>query len=357
MARERPLTPPPRRTQTGRQACEEYQELSSRDRHYLIDGVQYARWSAAIFQEMREGGVDAVHATVAYHGDCREARKGIADWSRRFKAFSDLILHGKTGSDIARAHDLGRTAVFLGFQNPSPIGDDLSLVETFHGLGIRFMQLTYNNQSLLGSGYLETRDAGVTRMGRQVIAEMNRLGMVIDMSHSGEISTLDAMSISERPVAISHANPKWWHDTPRNISDAVMRAVSGTGGMIGFSIYPHHLRSGSNCRLESFCEMIAESAERYGIDSLGLGSDLCQGQPASVLAWMRYGRWSRRPKSEVVGKGYESFPSNPVWFRDNRDFGNVAEGLTKAGFADMEVAKILGENWKRFLEESLGATP
>ncbi len=304
---------------------------------------------------MREGGVDAMHATVIYHGGNQMALDSLKEWRDRFEMFPERIFHGKKGRDVEKAIETGRTAVFLGFQNPSPIGDDLSRVEFFHDLGISFMQLTYNNQSLLASGYTEAADSGVTRMGREVIAEMNRVGMIIDMSHAGERSTLNAVEISKRPVTVSHANPRWWHDTPRNVSDAVMRAISETDGMIGFSMYPHHIRDGSKCRLETFCAMIFESSERYGIRSLGLGSDLCQGQHASALAWMRYGKWSRRPNSRVTIGRTEGFPSNPEWFQDNRDFGILAEGLRKIGFADTDVAMIMGGNWKRFLDKSLEA--
>ena len=139
------------------------------------------------------------------------------------------------------------------------------------------MQLTYNNQSLLAGGCSEERDCGLTRMGREVVGEMNRLGMAIDMSHSGDASTLQAMELSRRPIAITHANPKFWRDCPRNKSDAVLRALGDSGGMLGLSLYPHHLKDGSECGLLSFCEMAARAAEIIGPRQLGIGSDLCRG--------------------------------------------------------------------------------
>ena len=110
-----------------------------------------------------------------------------------------------------RARETGRTAIFFGSQNPSCIEDDIGLVEVLHTLGLRFMQLTYNNQSLLATGCYEDDDTGLTRMGRAVVAEMNRVGLVIDMSHSGDRSTLEAIEHSTRPIAITHANPSSWH--------------------------------------------------------------------------------------------------------------------------------------------------
>jgi hypothetical protein len=151
------------------------------------------------------------------------------------------------------------------------------------------MQLSYNNQSLLATGCYEAEDPGLTRMGREVIAEMNRVGLVVDMSHSAERSTLEAMEVSARPIAITHANPAFWHAPKRNKSDTVLRALAETGGMLGFSLYPHHLKGGSDCTLADFCEMIARTAEVMGVERLGIGSDLCQDQPDSVVEWMRVG--------------------------------------------------------------------
>ena len=162
--------------------------------------------------------MSAVHATVSYHDGFRDTVRNLVEWNWRFRDHADLIFPGRSADDIAAAKASGRTAIFLGLQNPMPIEDDLGLVEILHELGIRFMQLTYNNQSLLGAGWMEAVDGGVTRMGREVIAEMNRLGMVIDMSHSGERTTLEAIELSTRPIAITHANPSWWRETGRNKS-------------------------------------------------------------------------------------------------------------------------------------------
>lgn len=319
-----------------------------------IDNLQYANWSEKIFRQMREGGVDAVHVTIAYHETFRETVLNIEAWNRWFEQFPDLIFMGRSGDDVRRASQSGRTAVFFGFQNPSPIEDDIGLIEICHTLGARFMQLSYNNQSFLATGCYEQEDPGITRFGKQAIAEMNRVGLVIDMSHSAERSTLEAIELSERPIAITHANPGWWHPALRNKSHEVLTALTAKGGMLGFSLYPHHLKDGTNCTLESFCEMIVEAAQRYGPQNLGIGTDLCQDQPDSVVEWMRNGRWS---KETDFGEGTASapgFPDMPDWFQDNRHFGNIEAGLLKAGFSEAEVAGIMGGNWLRFYDESFG---
>jgi len=320
----------------------------------LIDSLQYANFSPKVFAQMREGGVDAVHVTIAYHESFREMVLNLERWNRWFEDHPDLIFKGTSAVDVRLAQESGRTAIFFGFQNPSPIEDDIGLVEICHQLGVRFMQLSYNNQSLLATGCYEAEDPGLTRMGRAVVAEMNRVGLVIDMSHSAERSTLEAIATSRRPIAITHANPHWWHPALRNKSDAVLSALTQAGGMLGFSLYPHHLKGGSDCTLESFCAMVAEAAGRYGAAQLGIGSDLCQDQPDSVVEWMRVGRWTKGIDYGEGSAGHAGFPPMPSWFRDNRDFGTLREGLLAAGLGEAEVDGIMGGNWLRFYEESFG---
>lgn len=317
--------------------------VTTPDSPYVIDGLQFAAWSDKVFRQMREGNVDAVHATIAYHGSFRDAVNSVDRWNRRFRDHADLIMPGAKYEDLSRARASGRTAIFLGLQNPSPIEDDIGLVEILHRLGVRFMQLTYNNQSLLGSGHAEAEDSGVTRMGREAIAEMNRVGMVVDLSHAGARTAAEAIACSSRPVAVTHANPRWWHSVDRNVPDHVLQALAAAGGMLGFSLYPPHLKGGSDCPLAAFCQMAADAAERYGVGILGMGSDLVQGRPASALEWMRSGRWSRNSAD-----GQEGFPDPVSWFRDNRDFETISEGLSKAGFSESDSAAILGVNWRRF---------
>jgi microsomal dipeptidase-like Zn-dependent dipeptidase len=269
---------------------------------------------------------------IAYHEDFDEVKKNVHDWGDRFDRFSDLILHGKTFYDIEKAKQENKTAIFFGFQNCSPIEDDINLVKSVHDMGAVFMQLTYNNQSLLATGCYESNDSGVTRMGKEVIKEMNRVGIVVDMSHSAEKSSLDAIEISEKPIAITHANPSFWHNAKRNKSNDLLKALADSGGMIGLSMYPHHLLDGSNCTLESFCTMVAKTAELIGVEHIGIGSDLCLNQPDSVVDWMRNGTWT---KTKDFGEGsaeQPSFPKQPDWFKDTSGFNNIEQGLKAIGF-------------------------
>ena len=189
-------------------------------------------------------------------------------------------------------------------------------------------------------------------MGHQVIKEMNRVGLVVDMSHSANRSTLEAIDISERPIAITHANPSNWYDVLRNKSDDVLKSLAQSGGMLGFSMYPHHLKDKSDCQLEDFCSMIARTADMMGVERIGFGSDLCQDQPDTVVEWMRNGTWTREKDFGEGSVSFAGFPEQPNWFKDNRDFKNILNCLKKTGFSETEVERIAGLNWLEFFERS-----
>ena len=315
---------------------------------YRIDNLQYCNWSRDIFQINREANLDAVHVTLVYHEDYDEFIQRTKEWHKFFNENSDLIFLGKDYKDIEKANSENKTAIFFGFQNCSPIEDDIGLVEKVYERGCRFMQLTYNNQSLLATGCYEKNDSGVTNFGKEIIKEMNRLGIVVDMSHSAEKSTLDAIEISEKPIVITHANPSFWYNAKRNKSNVLLKTLADSGGMLGLSLYAHHLKDSSNCSLESFCEMTAKTADLIGVKNIGIGSDLCLNHPNSVVEWMRNGTWTKAKNYGEGSKEKPGFPKQPDWFIDARGFKNLENGFEKVGFNNDEINDILGNNWFNF---------
>ncbi len=315
---------------------------------YKIDNLQYCKWSREVFQINRDAGLDAVHVTVVYHEDFDEFLKRVNEWNVHFEKNSDLIFLGKTYKDIEKAKTENKTAIFFGFQNCSPIEDDIGLIEKVHQHGCRFMQLTYNNQSLLATGCYEKNDSGVTNFGKEAIKEMNKVGIVIDMSHSAEKSTFDAIELSEKPIAITHANPSFWYKALRNKSTDLLKALANSKGMLGLSLYAHHLKDSTDCKIESFCEMTARTAEIMGVENIGIGSDLCLNQPDSVVEWMRNGTWSKRKTYGEGSKSKPGFPKQPDWFIDARGFKNLEKELKKVGFSEEDINGILGNNWYNF---------
>lgn len=317
----------------------------------MIDGLQYCNWSEKIFRQLRAGEVDAVHTTIVYHEDYDGTLARLDEWQRLFAEFGDYVMPGRSADDVRSAKAGDRTAVFFGLQNCKPVEDDLGRIADLRDRGVVFMQLSYNDKCSLSTGWMaEDRDDGITAKGREAIAEMNRVGMVVDMSHSAERSTLEAMEASDRPIVVSHANPRAWRDTGRNKSDDVLRALGETGGLLGFSLYPHHMKDGPATTLAAFCEMAARTAEIMGPENIGIGSDLCQDQPDAIVRWMRSGVWEdeHTPTPDSV-KGVV-FPEMPDWFQSNEDFPGIAAGLHQAGFSVSETAGIMGNNWLRFME-------
>ena len=317
----------------------------------IIDALQYVNWTRALFEEARDGGVNAIHVTISYWENTRDTLENIGDWRKRFRDFPDLIRPVLRASDIKKAQAEKKVGIIMGFQNCSPIEDDLRLVETMYNEGARIMQLTYNNQSLLATGCYEEGDSGVTRFGRETIKEMNRVGLIIDMSHSAEHSTLQTIELSERPIAITHANPSNWHEALRNKSDDVLKALGQSGGMLGFSMYPFHLNNGPDCTLDDFCGMIMDTAELMGVNHIGIGSDLCQNWGYETLEWMRSGKWTFKPDFGEGSAANADWPRQPDWFGSSKDFGNIARGLRDKGMSENDVEKVMGLNWYRFFED------
>ena len=324
--------------------------MNLKEKYPIIDALQASNWDSATFQQLSHSGLDAVHVTLAFWHDCKETLSIISKWNQWFREHSDLILLVRKTDDIRVAHETSRVGIIFGFQNSSSIEDDLGLIEIFHTLGVRVMQLTYNNQSLLGAGCYEDDDAGLTNFGKNVIDEMNRLGMVIDVSHTSERTCFEAIEYSKSPIAVTHANPSSYLNVVRNKSDELLIALAESGGMLGFSLYPLHLEDGSDCTLESFCEMICRTADLIGVEHLGIGSDLCLGWSDDYLEYMRSGTW-RPSSSNNASESDVTWPEYPSWFCNLKDFSNISEGLLATGFGTEEVSMIMGANWLRFFEE------
>jgi membrane dipeptidase len=317
----------------------------------VIDALQSSKWTRELFEEWRAGAVDCVHVTCALWEDSRTTLDTVSKWYRLAREHRDIIVIAEQASDIWQAMESDRTAVILGFQSVSPIEDDLGLVEVFHRLGVRVMQLTYNNQSLVGGSCYEVNDAGLSRFGREVIKEMNRVGMLIDLSHVGERTSLEAIEYSERPVAITHSNPLSFLEHPRNKSDAVLEALAEKRGVLGLTIYPP-LIGGPDASLETWTRMVMNTVEKIGIDCVGIGSDASRNWDDDDLMWVRLGRWTHDSKNATIVSTRTSWPEWPCWFQTPADFPLVAEGLRNAGFGDAEVGAILGGNWMRLFEET-----
>lgn len=323
------------------------------DELIVVDALQYSNWDREIFEENIRGGVTAVSATIAIWEDAKETLNTLGEWQRRFQEFSDLIVPARTVEEIEAAKKAGKTAYIMSFQNTSPYEHNLDYVGLFNQLGVKIVQLTYNIQCLVGSGCYEPVDSGLTSYGRHVVSEMNKWGVIIDLSHVGEKTSLDAIEASKRPVAITHANPLWSYKHPRNKSDKVLDALKANGGILGLTAYPHII--GDLVTRSTFLDMVAKTVDQIGIDYVGIGSDTSRKWSDEFLeSWIRMGRWTHEKHYGAGTKENPGWAPWPEWFETPAHYPNFTDGLLER-FNKEEVAKIMGGNFLRIFRE--GFTP
>ncbi|KTR86714.1 dipeptidase [Leucobacter chromiiresistens] len=299
-------------------------------------------------EEVAAGGLGAITVTVGFWEDATESMDQIVKWRNMAEDNADLVEIAYRAEDIRRIAESGRTAIILGFQNVSFLQGRLGYVELFARMGTRVGQLTYNIQNDLGGSCYEPHDSGLSRYGQYVVQEMNRCGMVIDLSHVGEQTTLDAIEASGDPVAITHANPASLAPHPRNKSDRVLDALRDRDGMIGVSVYRNLV--GEYTTPQRWSELVAWTVDRVGIERVGIGTDLDQNGGFAYVEWMRQGRWAREIQYGASGPSKPG-PTPPLdWFSTPAQFPNAEECLRERGFAEAEVAAIMGENWLRFYD-------
>ena len=307
----------------------------------LFDGLHISNWDRPTLEEARAGGVHGVNATCAVWEGAIETIRNIADWYGLEREHGDIVSIATSSQEIVEAFQSDRLAVVLGFQNASPFEQDYTLVEVFHRLGVRIAQLTYNIQNHVGGACYEPTDSGLTRFGHRIVEEMNRVGMLVDLSHVGERTSLDAVHASSQPVAITHANPRWFADTPRNKSDELINAVTGRGGVIGVCFYPNVI-GGKETSLDEFCAMVVRLIDQVGSDHVAIGSDAARNWDAHYVEHLRDGRWKPREAAQ--------WPEWPSWFSSPKDFPKVFEGLSAAGLTDQQLDDVAGNNWLRLFD-------
>jgi len=317
----------------------------------LIDGLEYCNWDRDLFENAHQSGITAIHVTLVYWENTQEAFEKIKYWNNLIKEHHDLITQVKTTNDIINAKKNNKIGIIYGFQNSAPIANDIYLVEKFFNEGLRFMQLTYNNQTALAGGCFEPIDSGLSRFGHAVIEEMNRLGMIVDLSHAGKKTCLDAIKFSKKPVAISHANPTFFHKSIRNIESDVLKKLVNKNGFIGLSLYPYHLKNLGKCKEGDFAQMIKDLIQLIGEDNIGIGSDLCLNWPNEVVMWMRNGKWTKKIDYGESKEKNPEWPELPSWYNKPGDLKNLFNILTKNNISEKISEKIVGTNWLNFMKQ------
>ena len=194
----------------------------------IIDGLEINNWSRQVVTDIRSGGVDIVHATVGVWEDLAGAMTRIGAFRHLCRENSDVMRVVTNVDEMRAAVGDDVLGLVLGFQNSSMLGDDPEMAQIFADVGIRVVQLTYNIANHLGSSCWEPHDGGLTRAGHRMVDALNEAGVLIDISHVGDTTGLDAVHASAQPIAVTHGYPRWFCDSDRNKPDEVI-AVSLTG--------------------------------------------------------------------------------------------------------------------------------
>ena len=318
---------------------------------YVIDGLQCGRYDRDLLVRMRDDGLRAATITASFWEDALETMDALARWNDLVRENTDVALIVRSGADVDEAVASNRIGIVLGTQNSSLFNDRLGFVEHFWNMGVRIVQLTYNIQNAIGSSCYEPHDSGLSRFGAEVVEEMNRVGMVVDLSHVGDRTSFEAIEASARPVAINHANAKSIYDHARNKDARTLDALVANGGVLGVCTY-NNIAGEWSATLDGSAELIAKHVELLGIDHVGYGSDLDPNAPADNIAWMRNGRWSRKVQH---GASRPDIAAPPAAWIDNFDFhkfGAVRDRLVERGLLTAsEAEQVFFGNFRRLYGE------
>ncbi|HUA53079.1 MAG TPA: membrane dipeptidase [Candidatus Sulfotelmatobacter sp.] len=320
----------------------------------LIDGLQCGHFDRDVFGELRRGDVGCVTVTCGFWEGPVETMDILARWRVLERDNADLVGVARSAAEIRAIAASGRTALLLGCQNSELLGGRVGFVELFAAMGVRVIQLTYNNQNSLGGSCYETEDSGLARFGREVVREMNRAGVLVDLSHVGNRTTLDAIRHSEKPVAVSHANADSLFPHKRNKTDDVLRALKDNGGIIGCATYRNITGDHFCSSVDNWCTMVARTVDIIGIDHVGIGTDRSHNHTIKDYDWMRMGRWTR---GVDYGAGSAARPGKvpPAdWFTQVHQIGTIPAALARVGFNAAEVEKITSGNWLRVYAAAFG---
>ena len=311
----------------------------------VIDGLIISNYSPAVFDDMRRGGLTAANCTCSVWENFAGTMNNISQWKQWFRQHDDQLMQVFTTADIGRAKAEGKTGIILGFQNVSAFEDKLEYVGFFKGQGVGIVQIAYNTQNLVGTGCYESKDGGLSDFGHDVVAEMNRVGIMCDLSHVGTRTSEDVIRASTKPVCYSHCLPSGLKEHPRNKADGELRFIAEHGGFIGVTMFTPFLRKGTASTVDDYVEAIDYVIDLAGEDCVGIGTDFTQDQPRAFFDYLTHDKgYGRRLTDfgEIV---------NPAGLRTIGEFPNLTDAMQRAGWPEGKVRKVIGENWMRVLKE------
>lgn len=301
----------------------------------------------------KASGIAAVNLTVSDDTFANTIRE-IAYWERELQAHPDVLMKATTVADIRRAKETKRLGIVYGFQNATMLEGDLSNLDVFHTFGVRIVQLTYNDRNLLGDGCLEQANAGLSKYGRDVVAKMNELRMIVDLSHCGLQTTADGIKSSTRPVAITHSGCRGVFDHPRSKPDDILKALANKGGVLGVYMMPFINAQGQPMAAD-LVRQLEYAINVCGEDHVGIGSDL------SITPHVVNAEYEARHRRFVEGRKARGIAApredDYMFVKDlntPRRLEQIAEQLLARRHSETRVEKIIGGNWMRLFGEVWG---
>jgi len=253
--------------------------------------------------------------------------------------------------DITDAVKQGKKGIIMNLQNLEPIGRDLNMLELFHMLGIRIAQLTLNTKNQIGTGCLARRDRGLTQFGKEVIDKMEELGMIVDISHCGPQTSLDAIQYSGNPIMATHTSSKTVHDHPRAKSDEILKAIADKKGYIGVFFIQGFISKSLHPTIEEWLNHVDYLVNLMGIDCVGIGTDFFGSDLPVPLARKIDQNLSKLGMGPDQGGSFELKPEK---FSSYMEFPNLIKGLASRGYSEQEIKKLAGENFMRVFKTVVG---
>ncbi len=317
--------------------------------------------SKTALDDALKSGLNAVNVTVSgvgsYAKNYDDTIKNIAYWNAQIAAHADRLMLVRTAADLDATLCFNRLGLIYGFQDATPLGEDLDRVDTFRDLGVRIFQLTYNRRNLVGDGCLEAGNAGLSTFGNKLVEKLNATKSLIDLSHAGERTTLEAIAASKTPIAISHSGCAALAPLPRNKTDNELKKLADRGGYVGIYLMPF-LRSKGQPMAADLIAHLEHAINVCGEDHVGIGSD---GVISPIAVTPEFKKKfadevnERRKRGiSAPGEDPEVYTFIPDLNRVDR-FARIGELLAARGHSTTRIDKVLGGNFARVLKEVWGS--
>lgn len=324
----------------------------------IIDGLNICAVSREQLERTIKGGVNAINLTaLPLFENFEETLLELSRTLKVIRQLEDLATVATSVADIYSAKNNGKLAIILGAQNSAFIGENVDHLEALWRCGLRIMQPTHNDQNNLGCGapFLDDEDQGVTEMGYDWLQEMNRLGILVDLSHCGHRTTDCFLAAATGPLIFSHANAyEKWH-SPRNKTNAQIRRVADLGGVVGAVMYAPALRGDRQPDLDDYLDHLDFMVNVAGVDHVGTSTDISEGHTIDLEAWEReWGPDSAPAITRLVGDWYTATTEFISDFLTLADMPRIWERLIARGYSEDAAEKLMGGNFVRVYENVWG---